>query len=407
MLEVPSSAVDGYSAGTRGGNQPGKVGENVEDNPHLRDLLQHLPPIVNGVLAWCSPLSDVVNQSEAADALLAQACRGEAFIHVDLISFLGKRKRAQVSYAEDNAELDRLIFGERFSSDEEVEDEDSDDGCGLPIVDDDAEFGKKASKRAIATRKQAKRVKRGRASRVKLVEKPFPFLRLPLELRYMIYGYALTDHEVALCAKTKSLRRTVTRWDNRLAQRAYDTNGEMIAEDVAHTPNNFVPALLATNKQIHDEAVVFLYGQRLAFEDLYALHSFLAEIGLRNCKVLADVTVKAWGHGRGVHRAMNFCAFAMLASCTNLRSLTLDCEVGWSWRTDAKRLAKTIYRNAHHFLEALAAAKGSCNAAIDVIRLNESNFGSAAFFYYGDTKSVEEKQFKQKYRAELKRLLAA
>nr|POF06921.1 hypothetical protein CFP56_31545 [Quercus suber] len=335
-----------------------------------------------------------------ADALLACVRRGEAVVYVDMTTSLGKRKRALVSYSEDNDELDQLIFGDGVAKAED----DHDDNGDIAMIDDDAEFGKKASKKAVAIRRQMKKAKLDTASKRKLAEKPFPFLKLPLELRYMIYGHALTDYEVALCAKHKSYRRTVTHWnieDWELNYHGYVTDAK---RGQVEPPKHFAPSLLATNKQIHDEGVFFLYNQRFVFQDLYALHSFLAEIGPRNCRFVTDVTIKTWGFGRGVHRAMNFCAFTMLALCTNLRSLTLDCDMDWGYSSNPKRLARTVYRNAHHFFEAFGVANGRRDAAMDIIRLKETNFDHFSYSHHG-TKPVGEKQHEKAYKAELRRLL--
>ncbi|KAK1090034.1 hypothetical protein LTR48_009097, partial [Friedmanniomyces endolithicus] len=173
--------------------------------------------------------------------------------------------------------------------------------------------------------------------------KPFPFTLLPPELRDYIYELALTDEAgVTLISKTKNYRRTVApgaildkdnggyyggrRRIRRLAFRQSQSQSQSQGSQGEPTRAILSPALLAVSKQIHAEGINFLYQNRIIVEDTYALHGFLATIGSNRSRV-TDLTVRGWGNSRGAHKAMNFCSFTLLAGCTNLKKLYLDCAL--------------------------------------------------------------------------------
>lgn len=62
----------------------------------------------------------------------------------------------------------------------------------------------------------------------------------------------------------------------------------------------------------------------------------------------------------------------MLSTCTNLQSLFLDCSLYYN--ADPKCLARQIFRDGHHYLEAVGSARGQYDAAIEIIELSERNF---------------------------------
>ena len=241
---------------------------------------------------------------------------------------------------------------------------------------------------------------------------PFPFLSLPAELRDYIYELALTDDDgISLVSQTKSFRRTIAR--SRVAlynDEGYYSRGsnriwrsDVEDEDAAY--NSLTPNLLAVNKQIHSEGVGYLYKQRIILEDTMALHTFLAAIGPTNRLQLSDVTVRNWGYGRGTHKAMNVAALTMLAGCTNLKTFHLDCKIGYL-RTP-RDLARQLYRDGHYFLEAYGSANGKRDAAVEVLQLSDWNFDRSNYSgWRRPTHTLpEETEFKEKFRAELRRLL--
>ena len=90
----------------------------------------------------------------------------------------------------------------------------------------------------------------------------------------------------------------------------------------------------------------------------------------------------------------------MLASAVNLGRLHLDCYVGWG---GPRRLARQLYRDGFHWLEAMGVAKGKYDAAIEVIEISDDNW-----IGLGNTGFIEDETRERKteeFRAELRRML--
>ncbi|KAK4503210.1 hypothetical protein PRZ48_006638 [Zasmidium cellare] len=329
----------------------------------------------------------------------------------------GKRKRNQVSYVADEY-FDDLNLDE----DVEAEEEDDDEEVAAQSEDDDSygtapKRGKTpAKKRARLTASKPKKAKR---------EPAFRFLDLPAELRDEIYDLALTEPDgITLVAKTKKFRRIVTRGPittqdddyyyglqrRRRYYWGYRNDGNNSQTTVIGQPTRqLVPNLLAVNKQIRDEASSILYKQEIVLESTTALHIFITSIGAYNRQLLSDITIKGWGAGRGVTKGHNFAALSILATCTNLKSLFVDCAVG-CYRTP-KRLARQIFRDSHYFLEAFGAANGRYDAAVDILVFDdERQFNkNARTRYYERTSQTQEREAdpekKKEFEDELRKLL--
>lgn len=244
----------------------------------------------------------------------------------------------------------------------------------------------------------------------------FPFFKLPAELRNMIYHYSLVDtNGIYLVSKSKAYRRVVKR--RLLPEYSYPPVQPADGASPSERPpanqflNNYLtPQLLCASRQVYDEAAPMLYTQNALFvEDTTCLHTLLAQTGRERARI-ADVTIQAWGAGRGVHNAMNHVAFMMLADAVGLRRLHLDCVAGW-WAT-ADKAALQFYRDAHYWLEAAGARAGDMAAGVDVISLPEpreessaeSNWNSLPYYRrWSGFKNTQENH--EKFREELVRLL--
>ncbi|KAK3111505.1 hypothetical protein LTR53_013186 [Teratosphaeriaceae sp. CCFEE 6253] len=294
-----------------------------------------------------------------------------------------KRKRAQVSYFEQEAdELDALLGVPDDSTAVDSDDSDS-----------DLSFGSVKFAHAIENRRAAKKAKTSASvtSKPKKAGKPFPFLMLPPELRDYIYELALVDQaDLTLVSKTKKY----------VASKSSQSQSQSTGGEPAHT--ELIPALLAVNKQIHAEGIGYLYQQPIVLEDTYALHSFLAALGGNRTQV-TDLTVKGWGVSRGAHKAMNFSGLTLLSDCTNLKSLVLDCTIGWV--RNPKGLARQVYRDGVYFLEAYGAANGAKDAAVDLLELSEKNFDGTQNWVHQRQVLIKKSDFKTQFEAELRKLL--
>lgn len=130
------------------------------------------------------------------------------------------------------------------------------------------------------------------------------------------------------------------------------------------------------------------------------MHAFLATIGPKNRATVTDITIKGWGYTKA-HKALNHPALTMLADAVNLTRLHLDCQLAWG---GPSRVAKQLYRDGFHWLEAMGAAKGRFDAAIDIIDISEANLTCHGYLYIrAGGLSPEEKM--EEFKAELRKML--
>ncbi|RMY53140.1 hypothetical protein D0865_05409 [Hortaea werneckii] len=323
-----------------------------------------------------------------------------------------KRKRAPVSYVDNNDDEIDMLLGED-EQETATRSEDDPDAYGNDMS---ATFGSKKvlqaslsclSKEFLLILPQkppelhvTKKFKRARKKSFKDI-KPFPLMELPPEIRDLIYEFALTDStDTAIVAHIQNKRRIASRRGRKVSIEPSKTGKgrgkKRKAKDRAPCCV-LVPALLAVSKQLHKEAVGFLYQSPLIFKEPHALHSFLAGIGSHRAYV-RDVLLQHWGYGRGTKNAMNCAAFHLLGLCTNLRSLTI--EKGIELRTQPEKIAELVYRNAHFFLEAYGMAKGHKDAAVDVIVLN-----APSYYPYPDKECLSKEERRERFRIALRKLL--
>lgn len=234
----------------------------------------------------------------------------------------------------------------------------------------------------------------------------FRFLDLPAELRDMIYEMTLSDANGLSIVSNQSGYRHIARrgpvypmeYYLRGWRRHFRVTGERAYQQVSPISTRFVPALLAVNKQINAEAINFLYGHDFAFSDSTALHSFLATIGICNQRRLTNVEVKSWGQ-TGAAKGNNHASLTLLAGATNLKSLTLACDVTVYSRKPS-RIAARVFGDAHRFFEAYGAANGRKDAAVDILELDESSFAS-----YGQTRVPDLEERVGRFKDGLRSLL--
>lgn len=174
------------------------------------------------------------------------------------------------------------------------------------------------------------------------------------------------------------------------------------------TPSEFSPNLLAVSKTIYAEAISFLYGQRITLADNYALLSFLNQIGPQHTSLLQEIRIKDWCSGRA-HRSINFPAMILLASATDLKLLDIDCALGYfssyyyggrKKQAIPSRVARKAYRDCYPLFEAIGKARGNHDAAVEMIRIHECNFGRGY-----DVNDPEMEVNVEGFRQELRRLL--
>jgi hypothetical protein len=182
----------------------------------------------------------------------------------------------------------------------------------------------------------------------------------------MIYSYTLSDPSgIHLVGCFKNKRRTVerisaeTQADISSSHHYYAASMMNNKVRAKHTdPVPLVPALLAVNKQIHQESHSILYANEFVFPNGFALYNFMLNLGPSGAKYLKKLRLHHWDYSRTM-KTYNHACFAVLVWATNLAKLSLPMDT-----------ANQLYRDAFPWMEAVGAAKGKVDAALDVISIN-------------------------------------
>ncbi|KAE9972861.1 hypothetical protein EG328_004738 [Venturia inaequalis] len=142
--------------------------------------------------------------------------------------------------------------------------------------------------------------------------RPFPFLRLPAELRNRIYKFSLeTDDELLI---TDTLQKKPRR---RVACRYYHRYEKALKNHKVDVNVN----ILRVCKQIHVEAVGILYAQPIKFMSLDGMFYFLSQIGKNNMESLRQIEIETMSMGR--EGQMTEPAFTALINAKNLDLLNI------------------------------------------------------------------------------------
>ncbi|KAL0262774.1 hypothetical protein SLS55_001747 [Diplodia seriata] len=232
----------------------------------------------------------------------------------------------------------------------------------------------------------------------------FPIMRLPRELRDMIYTHALTDPigAVFITEHTHRYRRCAVRVaegpQHHLADYGHWTEqkpsqamapwpiSSSFYSGAAITPPphtaSLTPALLAVCRRIRDEATPLLYAQPMLFDDAAALHAFLAPLPPSSRAALRDITVLGvrGGWGRSMRAAFDVAALTLLAEgATSLNVLRYHDEAyREEWNSEPPLLAaRRFYRRAFHWLDVVAKERGvdAAVGAVEVIGCNNECWG--------------------------------
>ena len=207
-------------------------------------------------------------------------------------------------------------------------------------------------------------------------------MRLPAELRNEIYGLALTDPGfIFLGSKIKRYRRTV----------------QWLGEEDSLVLNIFL-----LNRAIYAETQpIFYAGNTFYIKDATTLHTFLAHIGPKNRATITELIVESWDTTT-VYKTMKHPALTMLVDAVNLTRLRLGCQTLYS--DDPKRVAKQLYRDGFHWLEAAGVAKGRFDAAVDVVEIPDWDLNS--YLFPGRERKPTSDELREEFKAELRRLLS-
>lgn len=203
---------------------------------------------------------------------------------------------------------------------------------------------------------------------------PFPFLKLPSELRNTVYKMLLVSD--------KPLR--VTR--GKPGPKRYC--------------GNHGAALLRVNRQIHDEAGSILYGcNEFIFHSSTAVHDFFDRVSPTR-KLVTKVNIQ--NYFLSSHNNM----FNALVKYPQIAEINFIGDIKYSY--DQDRLARTIVCNARQFLTAVSNSKKTKLAGLDILSFraatlhtNATALGSAWRKYT----RIEYEAFMDAIRARTERLI--
>jgi hypothetical protein len=240
-------------------------------------------------------------------------------------------------------------------------------------------------------------------------------MQLPAEIRNMIYEYALTDPSgINLVGVFKHKRRTVERISVQCqADMSKDSSWSVSfrmndsIRNQHEEPVPLVPSLLAVNKQIHQEATDILYGKNeFILTDSFALYSFIINLGPSGAKHLKTLRILGWLSGRAM-KAYNHSCFAVLVWATNITAFHIDCQIGW--HRSSRFGSEQLYRDAFPWMEAVGLAQGKVDAAVDIIKLDETYFMNSRRSYYDSSSQTTESYKKRidEFKAVLRTSLGA
>ncbi|KAI4933027.1 hypothetical protein J4E85_003430 [Alternaria conjuncta] len=274
----------------------------------------------------------------------------------------------------------------------------------LDVSDSESDFDTpQAKKRAVAT-----------SSRPLPKRKIFPFLKLPAEIRNIIYEYTLTDPSgINLVGVFKHKRRNVERISAKLQAELSEgsswSDAQRMNNGIRRAQEESAPlvtSLLAVSKQIHQEGVDILYGKNeFIFTDSFALYNFMINLGPNRSKSLRTLRILGWLHGRAM-KAYNHSCFAALVWATNITAFHIDSQIGW--HRASKYGAEQLYRDAFPWMEAVGMARGKVDAVVDIIKLGQDHFdGRHSYHLYSSHPTKSNDDMYEEFRAALRKSLGA
>ncbi|KAH7414508.1 hypothetical protein DE146DRAFT_38159 [Phaeosphaeria sp. MPI-PUGE-AT-0046c] len=266
--------------------------------------------------------------------------------------------------------------------------------------------------------------RRARKPRTTSVREPdtttFPFLKLPGEVRNMIYAYVLIDPDYAIRFEANTSprdSRSIVRRLYRAAKgppdrddlpaqakgsvtkacRSYKSSS--MSEQQKNAPGvlgrfksipsfpqaYFATALLQTCRQIDSEAAPIFYGANMfAFEAVPHMYAFLTHFQPRLPLVrklgVASVSLSLLENWRGPpHLAQEplHNIFPLLAQATTLEALYFNWPILMGLARRPQPAAKALFEQGHVWMHALGKAKGNALAVLDVLKMPVERSGQA------------------------------
>lgn len=187
----------------------------------------------------------------------------------------------------------------------------------------------------------------------------------------MVYKQALVDPDV-ITLKADVIVNTV--YDHLARIKPRDDNPYRIY-DAEPSKFSLCTNLLATSKQVHDEAFLFFYHQPFAFVNSEAVHIFLADMRPTTIGLLKDITILQI-RSRG---ANNNALLLSLCHSTGLTTLRFadritasDAHLRQKEKAIGFKIASKFYHDAAYFIRRFVAVRG-VDDLLGVFKFNEQD----------------------------------
>lgn len=174
----------------------------------------------------------------------------------------------------------------------------------------------------------------------------------------MIYKEALVDPNGQIVLKADFIVRTVY---DRVIRTKSLTEGPHDHYAIERTKIQLSTNLLATCKQVYNEAILLVYHQPFVFHNSEAVHIFLANMRPTTINLLKDVTILQL-RSRGVN---NNALLSGLRHATGLTRLRLsdrvtrsDAHLSFSEKRMGAEVASRFYHDASYFIRNFTAVHG-------------------------------------------------
>lgn len=195
----------------------------------------------------------------------------------------------------------------------------------------------------------------------------FPFLKLPAEIRNMIYSYLLICPTVLGTQYVAAGPQVGRYWF-----------GEGWNWTLRNAPpvkaTSIDTAVLSVSREISTEARAILFSQPIHCRDLQAMYYFARRIGPDNRSLLRDIGVHTLGKSWSAAERRRL--FSWLAQVRNVRRLRIAkyAYLPYPASPEPTSLSDALLRVTAPFFQEWESGEGRCDTGVEILELGKSNF---------------------------------
>lgn len=211
---------------------------------------------------------------------------------------------------------------------------------------------------------QKKQKTRAKKQTGKKHNKPFPWAKLPAELRNEVYALCLTRAWPINLTTSKRMGRNIVR-----------------QKHIPRQNRTLVPNLLRIDKKTLAEGLPILYKNEFEFDDAKAMYVFLAQLSESTKSLLERISLNdqmaLYGFGR--RHAKRYLLLPALTGLIGTKALKI-LRFGGDFLGIGRHVSvavQELYIHAHLWLEAVAREKGDAKAAVDLIQVGGHSWSSS------------------------------